>query len=75
MTYLSIFFLVFLPISINFKSNKAIIIINIIDPISPKTLAYTANIKSVCGSGIYNLILNPWPNNPADPIEVRLFSN
>ena len=77
---LIIYLLILLGLSIasliSFKSKNVIKPIRIIDPTKPKLLEYTANIKSVWGSGKYNgVLLNPWPNIPADPIAISELFN
>ena len=60
----------------NLKSKKVIKPISIIEPINPKLLEYTANIKSVWGSGKYiGVLFKPYPINPPLPIAVIPFSN
>ena len=46
------------------------------EPIKPVLLAYTAKIKSVCGSGKYiGVLLKPYPMNPPEPIDAIPCSN
>ena len=51
--------------------------ITITQPINPSSSARTANIKSLCGSGMYKnfclLSPNPAPNKPPEPIEYKLW--